>query len=168
MGALFLPRRVRSYKDFMGKKPSKRRKESGAVTHPADTAPLCPYCGITNSEKSAVSFMDQLFRSHAELCAALRLAGRQMSGFEKQGGESLEKIRKVLKRADNIRKVLKMPDETLDGPKKLYDLVVDAPSPFAAYSSEEPMNDGPTRKGAQRKSRLTRPHSQYLLRFPSG
>jgi len=153
---------------YMGKKPSKRRKESRAVTQPAASAPLCPYCGITNSEKSAVSFMDQLFRSHAELCAALRLAGRQMSGLEKQSHESLERIRKVLKRADNIRKALKRPDEMLDGPRVVYDLVADAPSPFRAYSSEEPMDDDPARKGDQRKSRLIRPHSQYVVRFPAG
>ena len=29
----------------------------------------------------------------------------------------------------------------LDGPRVVYDLVADAPSPFRAYSSEEPMDD---------------------------
>jgi len=155
----------------MGMKPSKRRKPSRAVSQPREAAPLCPYCGTANSEKSALSDMDQLVRSHTELCAALRLAGRQMLRFETQGDGSLERIRKVLKRADNIRKVLEIPDESREAVKNLRnieEIVVEAPAPAAERSPDQVVDDGSNRKSVQRRTRLTRPHSLRVVRFPTG
>lgn len=163
-------RRATSSEHMGKKKPLKQQAQDPDATPLEEEALLqCPYCGTTNSEKSALSLslMDQLFRSHTELCAALRLAGRQMSGLEKQSAESLETIRKVLRRAGNIRNALKRPDELPDGPKNVYDLVVDAPSPVAAYTAEETIDERPTRKAVPRKNRLMRPRSQYVLRFPA-
>jgi len=155
----------------MGKKPSKRRKPSRAVTEPREAASRCPYCGIANSEKSALSLMDQLVRSHIELCAALRLAGRQVLRFGAQSDESLERIRKVLKRADNLRQVLKIADESPEAVKNLRnidELVVEAPTSAAERSPDQGIEDSPMRKIVQRRTRLTRPNSLRVVRFPTG
>ena len=83
------------------------------------------------ARKLPCPMMDQLFRSHTELCATLRLAGRQMLQFEQQADESLERIRKVLKRADNIRKALENPPSNCQRRPSTWmeELVVDAPIP---------------------------------------
>jgi hypothetical protein len=153
----------------MGKKPSKRRKQSLEVTQPGDAAPQCPYCGTTNVEKSALSLLDSLFQSNVELCAALRSVGRQMLRVERQDDQSLERIRGVLKRADNIRQALTSSDELPEALKTAYDPVVDAPTPASEYSSGQAVNDAPAvQQSAPRRKRLIRPYSQRILRFPTG
>jgi len=144
----------------MGKKPSKRRKQSLVVAQPAAESPHCPFCGIANREKSAVALMQGFFQSHAELCVALRSAGRQMLRFERQEDQSLEKIRRVLKRADTIRKALRMPDELPETLKSLDELLVVAPAPVSEYI--------PKSTDAQRKTRPPRRHPQPILKFPTG
>jgi hypothetical protein len=152
----------------MGDKPSKRRKQSRVVTRPDEPLPRCPSCGITTSERSALSLMDQLFRSHVELCAALRSAGRQILRLENQDDQSLRKIRGVLKRADNIRRVLIGPNDFPETASNTYELVVDATTPVDENSLDQAQNDAPIRKGVQRRSRLIRPHSLRIVRFPTG
>jgi hypothetical protein len=141
----------------MGKKPSKRRKQSVVVAQPPAESHLCPFCGIANREKSALSLMERFFQSHAELCVALRSAGRQLLRFEKQADQSLERIRRVLKRADTIRKALRIPNELPETLKSMDELSVVAPAPVSEY-----------RAHAQRKTRPSRPHPQPILKFPTG
>jgi hypothetical protein len=150
----------------MGKKSSKRGKQSQAATQPLQAQPHCPYCGTMNSEKTVLSLMDQLLRSHAELSSTLRLAGRQMLQFEKRGDESLERIRKVLRRADNVRKLLPGTDELPEALKNAEadHLVMAAPGPAAEYSPDQIANQA--RKN-QNKARLTRPRSSRIIRFPA-
>ena len=105
----------------MSKRPSKHAPESHLPTQPDDMQPLCPHCGVVVSEKSPLALMDQLVRSHTELCSTLRLVGRQLLRFEHQGDESLEKVREILKRGDNIRKALQSSDglpEALEHPSR--------------------------------------------------
>lgn len=134
------------------------------ATQPGEVAPQCPYCG-THSDKFALSLMDQLFQSHAELSAVLRLAGRQMLRFEMQGHESLERIRKVLKRADNIRQVLESSDEPAQPGKPQYELRVNAPTQVSEYGSEQILT-GPIRKSPQRRKHPISPHPQRIFRIP--
>jgi len=150
----------------MGKKPSKRGKQTLVATQPGEGLSHCPFCGTINLEKSALSLTDQLFRSHAELCTALRLAGRLLLAFEKQDHQSLQKIREVLKRADNIRKSLGIADEMPEAPRNTYEFVADPPTP--EYDDDQAMQDGPIRKRTQRRTRLTRPYPLRILKFPTG
>ncbi len=115
--------------------------------------------------------MDQLFRSHTELCAALRLAGRQMLRLEQQGDGSLERIRKALKRADNVRKMLEIPDESraaIKNLKNIDEIVVEAPPSAAECSPDQGIENSPMRKNVQKRTRLTRPNSLRVVRFPTG
>ena len=145
----------------MGKKSSKQRKPSHTLT-PPQAQLRCSNCGTVNGAESAFSFMDQLLRSHAELCQALRLTGRQMLRFEKQDDESLERIRQVLKRADNMRKMLQNPDESTGALNAMAQnqLIMDAP--------RQTLKDSPVHGSAKRRSRLTRPRSPRIIRFPAG
>ena len=77
--------------------------------------------------------------------------------FERQEDQSLEKIRRVLKRADTIRKALRIPDELPETLKSLDELSMVAPEPVSEYS-----------RHAQRKTRPSRPHPQPILKFPTG
>jgi hypothetical protein len=147
----------------MGKKLSKRRKEIRLVTKPGEAAAPCPYCGTTHSAKYALSLMDQLFQSHAELSTVLRLAGRQMLRFEMQGHESLERIRKALRRADNIREALESSDEPPQAGKTPYELRVNAPTQVSTYGSEQILSDAPIRKTPQRRKR---PGGTVIFRVP--
>src|ERR1700727_1785394 len=149
----------------MGKKLSKRRKEIRVVTKPGDVAPPCPYCGTTHSAKYALSLMDQLFQSHAELSAVLRLAGRQMLRFEMQGHESLGRIRKALRRADNIREALESSDEPPLAGKTQFELKVNAPT-LVEYGSEQILSSGPIRKSPQRRKVPVGPQLQRIFRIP--
>ncbi len=150
----------------MGKKLTKRRKQIRVVTQPVEAAPPCPYCGTTRSEKFALSLMDQLFQSHAELSTALRLAGRQMLRFELQGHESLERIRKVLRRADNIREALESSDEPMLAGKHEFELKVNAPTLVSEYGSEQILSSGPIRKSPQRRKHPVGPQLQRIFRIP--
>jgi hypothetical protein len=146
----------------MDKKLSKRRKQIRVVTQPVEAAPPCPYCGTTHSEKFALSLVDQLYHSHAELSASLRLAGRQMLRFELQGHESLERIRKVLRRADNIREALDSSDEPRLAGKGQFELTVKAPTLVAEYVGEQVLSAGPIRK----RKHPVRPQLQRIFRIP--
>jgi hypothetical protein len=150
----------------MGKKLSKRRKEIRVVTKPGDVAPPCPYCGTTHSAKYALSLKDQLFQSHAELSAVLRLAGRQMLRFEMQGHESLERIRKALRRADNIREALESSDQPPNAAKTPYELRVCPPTQVSTHGSEQILSAAPIRKTPQRKKRPVGPQPQVIFRIP--
>ena len=121
-----------------------------------------------NNEKTVLSLMDQLLRSHAELSSTLRLAGRQMLQFEKRGDESLERIRKVLRRADNVRKLLPGTDELPEALKNpdADHMVMAASTPASEYSPDQVANEE-IRK-TQTKTRLSRPRSSRLIRFPGG
>jgi hypothetical protein len=149
----------------MDKKLSKRRKQIRVVSQPVEAVPPCPCCGITPGEKFALSLMDQLYESHAELSAALRLAGRQMLRFELHGHESLEKIRKVLRRADNIREALESSDEALLAAKPQFELKVNAPT-LVEYSGEQILSAGPIRKSTQRRKEPIGPQLQRIFRIP--
>jgi hypothetical protein len=150
----------------MGKKSLKRRKQVVGPTRLAQAH--CPYCGSINSEKSALSLMDQLFRSHAELCATLRSAGRRLLQFEQQGDESLDSIRKVLRRAENVRKVMQSRGEMPDAPKDTEEdkLVAETPLPDSNCSPDKVMNEVPVGKSVRQK--LPRQRSLRLIRFPIG
>lgn len=155
----------------MVKKPSKRRNPTQSMTEAPEAAPRCPYCGITNSEKSALSLMDQLFLSHTELCAALRLAGRQMLRFETERDGSLERIRRVLKRADNVRKGLEIPGELREAARNLRnidELTVEAPASALEYSPAQDAADSQIRKSVQRRTRRTRANLPLVVKFPTG
>lgn len=152
---------------IMGKKLSKRREQNGALPQQGEAQSQCPYCGTTTNEKAALYLMDQLFRSHTELCATLRLAGRQMLQFEPHADESLETIRKVLKRADNLRKALQNAEQLPAAvqPVDAEELVVDAQSP--ASDVEKIVNEAPRRKGVQKRTPLARPRSLRIVSFPN-
>lgn len=153
----------------MAKRSSKRRKQSRLLTRPVETQPPCPYCGTGISEKSALSLLDQLLRSHAELCVTLRSAGRQMLQHEKQSDGSLERIRHALKRAENIRKALpsREGDELPVAPKDADDLVGDALRLASDLNPDQALTGGTIRKNAPQRAHLNRPRSLRVIRFPT-
>lgn len=160
---IFFPHVARTLEQSnMGNETSKRGRES--ATQPEDAARRCPLCGTSNAEQLASSVLNDLFLSHAELCTALRLVGRQMLQFGKRDDQSLDKMRQVLKRAENIRKTLNISNEPL---KNADELLHDQTTPVSGSPSATP-KEGPARKGARRTSRLTRSRSFGLLRFPPG
>jgi hypothetical protein len=149
---------------IMAKKPSKEYQPSH--TAQSDEAmPHCPYCGTTNGEKSALALMEQLYRSHTELRATLRSACRQMLPFEKQSNTSLERVRKVLKRADNIQKMLRSPKDLVE---TLNSATLDreAPIPASGHALDDVLEEASTPKTRPRRNRLMRPHALRVLRFP--
>jgi hypothetical protein len=87
----------------MGKKTKQGKPGLGASPAP-EGLPQCPYCGGTPAEILTSAAIDELYRSHAELCAAIRLVGRQTVRLRKQEEDSLNLIRGILERAENIRK----------------------------------------------------------------
>ncbi len=109
--------------------------------------------------------LDSLLESHGELCATLRQVGRQLLHIENRGDHSLDKIRSVLKRAENLRRTLRISSEMQQGKDELFG---------AAETSDFESNPGnaateaPSRETVQKKGRLTRPRSFDILKFPSG
>jgi hypothetical protein len=148
----------------MGKKSSKRRKQGRAITQPGQAALQYPFDGLPKDEKVILSLMDRLFQSHAELCTALRLAGRQLLRVEEQGAEPLEKIRKVLKRADHVRKALIRLNEWPETLDQMHQSVV---ASAAEYSADEGAEDVPIRKSAQKGNSPSRGQSSRVIRFPT-
>jgi hypothetical protein len=149
----------------MGKKSSTRHRQTQAVAQPHEAqsreAPSgCPQGGTNNGE-SALLLMDQLFRSHAELFSTLRFAGRELLQFEKQGSESLERIRQVLRRADHIRQMIQSRDENTEA---LNDAAAPV-RPAAEQGAAE--NTGPTRKKARSRARSTGSGTLRIIRFPN-
>jgi hypothetical protein len=158
--------RINLHLGKMGKKLTKRRKQIRVVTQPVEAAPPCPYCGTTHREKFALSLMDQVYQSHAELSTALRLAGRQMLRFELQGHESLERIRNVLRRADNIREALESSDEPSLAGKNQFEMKVNAPTLVSEYGNDQVLSSGPIRKSPQRRKVPIGPQLQRIFRIP--
>jgi hypothetical protein len=149
----------------MGKKRSKRRMGSRVVNQLGEAARQCPYCRIAKGENSDISLLDQLFRSHVELCEVLRLAGRQMLRFEQQGDDPLEKIRAALKRAEHVRKAMESADYSPEAlmHRKILSELADVSAPVPRYHDGQPANDDPIPSNVQlhRRTRLTR-----VLKFP--
>lgn len=148
----------------MGEKPPKEKKRS-RVKRTELTAELATEStyDVTDAIESTTpehsSLTNSLMQSHAELCAALRLAGRQILRL-RGDQESLNKIRQALNKAEALRKIWKNPE------------LAEAVNPAAtAKSSTEPFAtpsgeaQNPERK---RPGRLSRPHAHRVLRFPSG
>jgi hypothetical protein len=112
-----------------------------------------------------LSLMDKLFQSHADLCDALRLAGRQLLPVEEKGSESLERIRSVLKRADNVRKALVTFNQW---PEALEDVHQSMAASASEYIVEHGTADVLLPKGVQKRNSLTRTNSLRVLKFPTG
>ena len=143
----------------MGKKSPKRRKPAAPAVAPSrGSLPECPYCGGTAQEQDPSSGLDGIYRSHAELCTALRLVGRQILRYQKQDEQNVEKIRRVLERADHIRKSLRIP-EPAETPDEM-ERVLAAAAEFNAALADVPRPAGSKRNS--RRSRLNAP----VLRFP--
>lgn len=147
----------------MENKPIHQHAESGVPVEKYD-ASHCAQCGTTNIEKVTLSLMDQLIRSHAELSAALRWAGRQMLRFERHDHHSLERVRGPLRRAENVRRTLSIPNELPEDPSDINDPPADTQ---AVYSDGNLHVDGPPNKILQSKGRLSRSHDRRVLRFPA-
>jgi hypothetical protein len=147
----------------MGMKSSKRRKPGRAIAEAQEAAPRYPFDGILNDEKLILSLMDRLFQSHAELCTALRLAGRRLLRVEEQNSESLQKIRKVLKCAENVRKALMLNEwtERLENRHKSVVALADE------YNRNHVSGEGPIGQSVQEENSPSRRHSQGVIRFPS-
>jgi hypothetical protein len=106
--------------------------------------------------------LDSLFRSHEELCTVLRLFGRQMLQLHRDD-PSLGRIREVLKRADNIRRQLRVEEESS---KHIDELLTGGATSPSEHSGGPVINDAPLPKRIQKRNRLTRPYSLRVLRFP--
>jgi len=121
-------------------------------------------------EKSALSLMDQLLRSHAELCVTLRSAGRHILQEEKQRDGSLERIRQVLKRAENVRKAIQSPDALPETSKNALedDLMGAALGPVSDHSPEHGIPPAPIRKNVSKRAHVNRPGSLRIIKFPAG
>jgi hypothetical protein len=135
----------------MGERPPRRRKQ-GQVNSPeaAHDRPC--------DEPADSATFENLLRSHSELCAILRLAGRQILRL---GGddESLERIRQTLKSAETLRRAWKNPDQTATDLPSVPGMLG---SEHASAASEARNTDHP------RTGRLSRPHAHRVLRFPTG
>ena len=145
----------------MQKKRSSRRKPPRS--QPGENLSDCPYCGTTKAEKFNLAMFDDLLQSQSELCTALRLTGRLMLQFEKQAGQSLDKIRKVLKRAESVRRtitLLKEPRQITDG---RWDSVYQSAE---KGSPDNVLSQGAQRKGINKKNRPAAPSLPAVLSFP--
>ena len=159
-----------TYMPAKGKKTLKRRKQSQTASHPGEVQTHCPHCLTSNSEKSALSLVDELYRSQTELCATLRLVGRQLLHFEQQGDGLLDKAREVLKRAEHIQKTVRS-ESVLSEALSLDALygngfAVEAPTPDSEYSTEQATGEDMLPKTGRRRSRLQRPHALRVIKFP--
>ncbi len=137
----------------------KKSLEESKEGKPTDAVPSpCPLCGTTDTERSAISSLDTLLQSHLELCAVLRLVGRQLLRYEHEHNHPFDKLRTALRRAENIQHALKLL-ETHPKALKRFD--------SSDSSGYEPVtNEVPVRKKAQRRNRLRRPRSLRVVRLP--
>lgn len=124
----------------------------------------CPNCGSTE-QTAALALLEQLYYSHAELRATLRSACRQMLPLEKQGNRSLERSRKVLRRADRIHRMLSSPKELVDGLKP-EELHAETPALVSGLDLNTVIDSRPLPDAKQTRSRLMRPHALRVIRFP--
>ena len=136
----------------------------------------CPHCGTTDADRSVLSSLDNLLRSHLELCTELRQIGRQLLHFEQQDGtpgqksRSLDRMRKVLRRAENIRRSLKTtavgadPEAFADGANVTLpsDPDFNAPEPSDIESGATDTVENPKNKG-----RVARSRAQRVINFPA-
>lgn len=148
----------------MGKKSSKRRKQERTTIQPGETALPNLFDGMPQDDKSILSLMDNLFQSHAELCTALRLAGRQLLRVEQPGAESLEKIRTVLKRAANVRKAF---IGLTEGPEALDNMHKSAAASASEYNRNRIMDQAAIPKSVQKGTNPGRRQSPVVIRFPT-
>lgn len=144
----------------MESKPSKLCEVSGVLIEKDSQASHCVHCGTAKLENLDLSLIDQLFRSHAELSAALRWTGRQMLRFEHHDHHSLEKLRGALRRAENIRRTLNISADSPQDQKQTEE------SPASAQPVVSEYSDQPALK--KRKSRLSRSNSFGVIKFPRG
>lgn len=153
-----------------GKKTLKRRKQGQGVKQPGAVHTHCPHCLTLDSEQSALSLVDTLYRSQTELCATLRLVGRQLLQFEEQDDGLLDKVRDVLKRAENIQQTVRSESVLSDAliEPALYGSGLEAETPIrvSAYSPAQVSGEGMMPKPGQRRSRLQRPHALRIIKFP--
>lgn len=146
----------------MGKRPSKRRKQYQEDTRPADGRSPHLYGSTPNTEESALLLVDQLYVSHTELAAALRLVGRQLLRFEKPGDALLGTVRKVLKRADHLQRMMKSLTPPLA--EALDNASLDEDEPAQRQPMSQPSGRPPS--ATPPNSRLNRPHSLRVIKFP--
>jgi hypothetical protein len=143
----------------MHKRPLKNSKErkTDEVLSP------CPLCGTTYAEKETLSALDALLRSHLELCAILRSVGRRMLRSENEDNVPSDRLRKALRRAENIQHMLKSPEAHPKGVEGS-----EATDYSASWQGrEEPLTDEATAPNDfQRRTRLTRPRSLRIVRLP--
>lgn len=142
----------------MGEKTPKGKKRK-----PVNRPEVAPDSAFSNETESIntldSSLAESLVRSHAELCAVLRLAGRQILRLDGDR-ESLEKIRQTLKKAEALRRLWRSPERK----DPAIPVPVEAPAPEETVAPEN-VEEKPERK---RAGRLTRPHPHRILRFPPG
>jgi len=112
-------------------------------------------------EWAKISSLRSLLRSHAELCSALRSAGRQI--FRLEGNvDYLSKLRETIKSAETLRKTWRnvsrtVPDAVLDG----FEYQEDQPQPRG-----EEILSLKTKSKAGRRAR--RSHPPRVLNFRTG
>ena len=149
----------------MSNKWSNLREEDLVTAEAGEPTLPCPSCGITDRDKLGLSLMDQVLRSHTELRTALRLAGRLVLRFERQDHQSLEHIRRALKRAENIGKSLSVRDDAEEQNRleKLFAAAHAPPSVPADGSSD----NGLATEIVRKRPRLTRPHSLRIIKGPT-
>jgi hypothetical protein len=145
----------------MENKPSNLCEESGGLVEKDSQAPHCAHCGATKIENVDLLLIDQLVRSHAELSSALRWTGRQILRFEHHDHHWLEKIRGMLRRAENIRKTLNIPGDLPQDPKQAEEL------PLNAQAAPSQHRDQRDPESTQTKNRFSRPHSLRVIKFPA-
>jgi len=93
-----------------------------------------------------------------------------MLQFEKQGDESLERIRRVLRRAENVRKMLQSPNEFQEGLKNAEQdkFNVDAAAPPPEHSPGKAVNEAPSRKSVPSRTHSARSRTLRIIKFPTG
>jgi hypothetical protein len=146
----------------MESKPSNLCEVSGVLVDKDSQASHCMHCGTAKLENLDLSLIDQLFRSHAELSAALRWTGRQMLRFEHHDHHSLENIRGTLRRAENIRRTLNRSADSPQDLKQTEESQANTQPVVSEYSDQRDL------KSVQRKSRLSRSNSFGVIKFPRG
>ena len=127
----------------------------------------CQHCGAASAETPALSLLDQIVRSHAELSTVLRWAGRQILRFEHPDHQALEKMRDTLKRAENIRRTLSVSADFAQDMKRVKHPLAADETAVAPTEVGQATDDEPVQEAMPKRTRLTRPRSLQILRFPA-
>ena len=115
----------------------------------------------------------KLFRSHAELCKALRLAGRELLQFRDANSRSLARIRGALDAAESVRKEVRSADRLL---KQTVSSQAHTPTKkLDQRKALEKSQSEPNRQtvdqidsgNARRRHHRTRTNSRRVLKFPA-